>query len=126
MNNWINIVGGNVGFCGRCGRGRWIVRWNVNSFIPGGRQWMMMEELKGQSRMYEIWKKRRFRFEEWKVVFIENNMTCNIDSTRRDMKTFIPKMIFVVSYERAECGMERKFSRVIWTKEWPTLAAKKI
>jgi len=86
----------------------------------------MMEELKGQSRMYEIWKKRRFRFEEWKVVFIENNMTCNIDSTRRDMKTFIPKMIFVVSYERAECGTERKFSRVIWTKEWPTLAAKKI
>jgi hypothetical protein len=69
---------------------------------------------------------RKFRFEEWKVVFIENNMTCNIDSTRRDMKTFIPKMIFVVSYERAECGTERKFSRVIWTKEWPTLAAKKI
>jgi hypothetical protein len=66
----------------------------------------------------------KFRFEEGKVVFNENNMTCNIDSTRRDVKTFIPKMIFAVSYEHVGCGMERKFSRVIWTKEWPALATK--
>jgi hypothetical protein len=42
-----------------------------------------------------------FRFGKGKIVFIENNMACNIYSTRRNMETLIAKMIFTISNEYA-------------------------
>lgn len=39
---------------------------------------------------------RNFGFGKGEVCFIENNVSSNIDSTRRDVETFISKMIFTI------------------------------
>jgi len=37
--------------------------------------------------------------EKGKFVFIENNVSANINSTKRDVETFISKMMFTISNE---------------------------
>jgi hypothetical protein len=61
--------------------------------------------------------------EEWEVGFIKN-MSGNVDSAGGNVKTLLPRMVFVVTDKGTRFGSKGKFSGVIGTKEWPTFTAK--
>jgi hypothetical protein len=51
-------------------------------------------------------------------------MSGNVDSAGGNVKTLLPRMVFVVTDKGTRFGSKGKFSGVIGTKEWPTFTAK--
>jgi len=64
------------------------------------------------------------RCEEWKLGFIKNDMSGNVDSARWKVKTLESKMVFAVPDKNTRSGSKGKFGGIIGTQEWPTFTTK--
>lgn len=59
-----------------------------------------------------------------KDLFIENNITRNIDATRGNMQALVSFMLATVHEEDTSLGLELQLSIIVRTKTWPTRAPK--
>jgi hypothetical protein len=61
---------------------------------------------------------------ERKHVFIEDNISRNKDSIRRNMKTLVTFVLRAISKEDTLFGMKLKFVLIVWTNVRPTSTSK--
>jgi hypothetical protein len=61
---------------------------------------------------------------KWETIFIEDNMSCNVNSTGGKMKAFVAEMVFAISNEHTRSRPKGKFGGVIWLEKWPAFTAK--